>query len=143
MNGLIKALLRSPIHFVASKGLMVVQWSGRKSGRRFSIPVGYQPAGDDVIVMLSKRDEKNWWLNFESPWPADLWIQGRLRTVMGEVIPVGTPEFFEQCEHTLHRLPWMGSQFGGIEYDTKAGLDDSDRDVLCANVGVVRFEFTD
>jgi hypothetical protein len=143
MNRLVAALLRSPLHFFASKMLMLVSWSGRQSGRQYSIPVGYQPDGDDVIVMLSKPVEKSWWKNFRSPWPADLQIRGKRHTAMGQVIEAGTPDFYTQCEQTLTRLPWMGSQFGGIHYDPDAGLDDEQRAILCAHVGAVRFEIVD
>ena len=139
MNGLVAALLRSPLHGIASKGLMIVAWSGRRSGRRFSIPVGYQVFGDDIVVLISKREEKNWWRNFGSPWPAELLLRGRSRPVVGEVVEVGSPQFFDYCERTLKRLPWMASQFGGFRYDKAAGLDDAQRALLAANVGAVRF----
>jgi hypothetical protein len=71
-NPLVMALLRSRFHGLASKALLVVSWSGRKTGRRFSIPTGYQRDAGDVIVLLSKPGEKTWWKNFRSPWPADL-----------------------------------------------------------------------
>lgn len=64
-------MLRSPLHFVASKALMVIGWSGRVSGNAFSIPVGYQRHGDALIVLISKRDERRWWKNSRTPWPAE------------------------------------------------------------------------
>lgn len=143
VNGAVASLLRSPLHFIASKGLMLLGWSGRTSGRTFSIPVGYQRHGDALIVLISKRDEKRWWKNFRTPWPAELYVRGERRTAMGEVIPPGCDEFFEHCERTLRRLPWMGSQFGGVRYDATNGLDDEQRAVLCEHVGAVRFELTD
>jgi len=143
LNGLVVAILRSRLHFLASRGLMVVAWSGRKTGRPFSIPVGYQPHGDALIVLISKPSAKSWWKNFQSPWPAELQVRGEGRSAMGEVIPVGSPEFFEHCERTLQRLPWMGSQFGGFRYDRATGLDDEQRAILCEHVGAVRFEFLD
>ena len=61
MNRLVVSLLRSRLHGVASKGLMVVSWSGRGSGRHYSIPVGDQWDGDVVMVLLSKPAETTWW----------------------------------------------------------------------------------
>ena len=143
LNGVISALLRSRFHFLASKSLLVLSWSGRKSGRRFSIPVGYQVDGDAVVVMISKRDEKNWWRNFLTLWPADLHVHGTLRSALGEVVPISSPEFFSHCERTLERLPWMGSQFGGVQFDRAVGLTEEQRTTLSIHVGVVRFEFVD
>lgn len=140
MNPLISLLLRSPLHFLASKGLMVVRWSGRKSGTRFAIPVGYQRDGDIVTVLISKPAEKNWWKNFRTPWPAELLIERRSKTAMGRWIEPGTADFFAPLETTMRRLPWMGSQFGGIKFDPAIGLSEGQRDILCEWAGVIRFE---
>ena len=143
MNRLVVSLLRSRLHGVASRGLMVVSWSGRNSGRHFSIPVGYQQDGDIIMVLLSKPAEKNWWKNFRSPWPAELLIQGRSRTAMGQWVVPGSADFFEPVESTLQRLPWMGSQFGGFKFDRRIGLTDDQKRLVCEKAGVIRFELTD
>jgi len=143
MNRLVVSVLRSRLHAVASRGLMVVRWSGRRSGTRFSIPVGYQQDGDIVMVLLSKPSEKNWWKNFRSPWPAELLIQGRSRTAMGHWIVPGSADFFAPIESTLQRLPWMGSQFGGFKFDRGIGLTDDQKRLVCEKAGVIRFELTD
>ena len=54
LNPLVVALLRSRFHALASKGLMLVAWTGRKSGRKYVIPVGYQRSRNSVVVMISK-----------------------------------------------------------------------------------------
>jgi hypothetical protein len=143
LNSLIVALLRSPLHFVASKGLMVVHWSGRKSGTDFSIPVGYQKSGDVVTVLLSKPAEKNWWKNFRSPWPAELLIERRSRSAMGTWIEPGSDAFFAPIDSTLRRLPWMASQFGGFAFDPSIGLSEPQKKIVCEKVGVLRFELID
>jgi hypothetical protein len=142
LNPLVVALLRSPLHGVASKGLMVLSWTGRRSGRRFSIPVGYQRDGDSVIVLISKPAEKRWWKNFREPWAAELLIRGQVRGATGAVVEPGSEEFFERVETTLRRLPWMGGQLG-IEYRRGEPLSDGEREVLTEQCGVVRFALGD
>ena len=142
-NGLVAGVLRSRFHGLASKGLMIVQWQGRKSGKTFEIPVGVQPDGEGLVVMLSKRDTKQWWRNFVEPWPATLWLRGEPRAATGVVVPPGTDRFFTHCETTLRRMPWMGSQFGGIPYDRERGLTEEQRKILCENVGAVAFTLED
>lgn len=44
--------------------LVVISYSGRRTGRRFSLPVGYQRAGDTVTIGVANADEKTWWRNF-------------------------------------------------------------------------------
>ena len=46
LNPLVVAILRSPVHWIASPGLTLLRYTGRKSGRRISMPVGYQLDGD-------------------------------------------------------------------------------------------------
>ena len=139
-NKLVAALLRSPLHRVASGGLIVLSWTGRSSGKSFSIPIGYQRDGDTFVVLLSKPDGKNWWKNFRTPWPAELLVKSEKVPVNGQLIPPSDDAFYGSVERTLRRLPWMGSQFGGIKYDKDVGLTDEQRAVLADNVAVVMFE---
>ena len=85
-NRLVVALLRSPIHRVASGGLMLLEWEGRSSGKRYCAPVGYQRRGDSYVVLLSKPREKTWWKNFRQPWPAQLVIKRQQIEVTGTLI---------------------------------------------------------
>jgi hypothetical protein len=142
INPLVAALLRSRLHFIASKGLMLLSWQGRRSGREFCIPVGYQRDRNAVIVLISKPDEKSWWKNFRNPWAAELLIRGRLQSATGTQLVPGSPEFFERVETTLRQLPWMGKQLG-IRYRRGQNLDDDQRTILMQKCGVVRFELLD
>jgi hypothetical protein len=139
LDPLVAALLRSPLHGIASKGLMVLCWTGRESGRRFDLPVGYQRDGSSMIVLISKPNEKRWWRNFREPWPAELRIRGRVREATGVVVEPGSDEFFERIETTLRQLPWVGRQLG-IEVRKGEALNAAQREVLGDPCGVVRFE---
>ena len=143
LNPLISWLLRSRAHWPLSIAMAVVSWNGRRSGRRFSTPVGFQPDGEAIVVMISKPTTKQWWRNFQSPWPADLVFEGRERAAMGEELAPGSPAFFEACEETLRRLPFMGSQLGGIRYRRAEGLDADQRKRLEVHARAIRFEFLD
>lgn len=139
-NKVVAALLRSPLHRVASGGLTVLSWTGRSSGKSFSIPIGYQRDGTTYVVLLSKPQGKNWWKNFRTPWPAELLVKTETVPVEGQLLPTSDGAFYRHIEKTLRRLPWMGSQFGGIKYDKDVGLTDEQRAVLADHVAVVVFE---
>ena len=66
VNGCVLKLRSSPrLGRLVSKGLTTVTYTGRRSGRTFSTPVGYRRVGDDTVtirVMLPER--KTWWRNF-------------------------------------------------------------------------------
>ncbi|HVV14650.1 hypothetical protein [Amycolatopsis sp.] len=46
------------------KHLIVVTYTGRRSGRTFQIPVGYRRRGDTVTIGVRMPDVKSWWRNF-------------------------------------------------------------------------------
>ena len=142
-NPMVTAILRSRLHMLLSGALCVVSWSGRTSGRRFSIPTGYQREGDDVVVMLTKPGEKRWWKNFRSPWPAELLLAGRERTAMGELVAPGSADFFALVEKTVRGTPWMAKQFGLEGYDATKGWTPALREQALRGAGAVRFELTD
>jgi hypothetical protein len=49
---------------VINRYLTVVSYTGRRSGRAFSTPVGYRRSGDTVVIQVMMADAKNWWRNF-------------------------------------------------------------------------------
>ena len=65
LNPLVVAILRTPwVHWLLSPGLMLITVTGRRSGRRYTIPVGYQRDESDVIVLVSEARKKQWWRNY-------------------------------------------------------------------------------
>ncbi len=46
------------------RGITVVTYTGRKSGRTFTTPVGYRREGDVVEIRVMMPDAKTWWRNF-------------------------------------------------------------------------------
>ena len=54
LNPVVKALLGSPLHGLLSHDLMVLSFSGRKSGKQYAIPVGYlQKVGGRLMVGIA------------------------------------------------------------------------------------------
>jgi len=73
VNPLVSALLRSPLHGMMSKMLMLMTYRGRKSGKAFTHPVGYfKWDQDEVIAFTTAR----WWVNMLEGKPVTL-LMGR------------------------------------------------------------------
>jgi hypothetical protein len=62
-NPLVRLLLRSPLHRLASGRLALITVTGRKSGREHTFPVGYERVGDTVEVPVLWPERKLWWRN--------------------------------------------------------------------------------
>jgi len=141
LNPLVCWLLRSPLHFVASPGLLLLTLTGRRSGRRHSFPVGYQRDGEVLTVMVSEAPSKQWWQNLREPAPVEVVLRGRAHGGRAELVPAGSDLFFRCAEDTLRRVPGMDRVFG-IRWDRRAALSPEQRERLSGNVAVVRIQLT-
>jgi hypothetical protein len=58
-------LINAPvIGRIVGRGLVVIRYVGRRSGRTFEIPVGYRRSGDTLTINVTAPNAKNWWRNF-------------------------------------------------------------------------------
>lgn len=46
------------------KSVVSISYTGRKSGKTFSLPIAYQRRGDEVVIGVAMPDKKQWWRNF-------------------------------------------------------------------------------
>jgi hypothetical protein len=72
LNRVMKLMLRSPFHGVISKRIMLITFTGRKSGRAFTTPVTYVRDGEIIRVFSNQR----WWRNLIDGAPVVLRLRG-------------------------------------------------------------------
>ena len=58
-NTFARPILRSPLHSIMSNSVLLVNYTGHKSGKSYSVPVNYVHDGADLLI-LSNRD-RVWW----------------------------------------------------------------------------------
>lgn len=46
------------------RSMVTVSYTGRKSGKRISLPVAYRRRGDEVVIGVAMPERKQWWRNF-------------------------------------------------------------------------------
>jgi hypothetical protein len=63
VNPALRAILRSPAHRLASGRVALVTYTGRKSGREYTIVTYYRDKGDEVTIGVGWPDRKVWWRN--------------------------------------------------------------------------------
>lgn len=74
-NLLIKWMLRSPWHGVASNDIMLITFTGRKTGQQYTTPVNYVRDGD-VLSVLSHA-HRTWWRNLRGGAPVKIVLRGK------------------------------------------------------------------
>lgn len=72
-NAVVATLLRSRLHWVFSKGVMLITVTGRKSGRRYTTPVQYIRV-ERAIWALSRRNRR-WWRNIGTGSPVAILLK--------------------------------------------------------------------
>jgi hypothetical protein len=67
VNPVVRLLLRSPLHPMLSRSLVILSYQGRKTGRWRSLPCMYARDGQDLYVVPGQPDRKVWWRNLRQP----------------------------------------------------------------------------
>ena len=91
VNSMMKFMLRSPFHRGISQSIMLITFTGRKTGKRYTTPIRYLQTHNKVIAFTQEK----WWKNLETKTPIELRLRGdRVRgiptPVMGSTSPIQT-----------------------------------------------------
>jgi hypothetical protein len=83
INPFVSAILRSSLHGVLSPHVLLLTYTGRKSGRTYTLPVGYVREGDAITICSGGH---RWWRNLRGGAPVSVLLRGRRRTGRAEAI---------------------------------------------------------
>ena len=92
-NGVVLAVLRSPLHRMLSGTAVELRYAGRRSGREYVLPVQYARDGERLIVVPQGAESKTWWRNFLTPQPVSVRLRGRLRPAVARVVEPEGPQW--------------------------------------------------
>jgi hypothetical protein len=81
-NPVLRLLLRSPVGGPLRRQFMVLRFRGRKSGRRYEIPVTAHRLDGGLYALTGAR----WRANFRGGREADVVLDGRVTAMHGELI---------------------------------------------------------
>ena len=95
MNSLLPRLLRTPLAGGTRKQFMVLGFTGRKSGRRFTVTVSAHLIDGELYALAGSL----WTVNFHGGGPADVLYDGKTTAMRGELIedPATVAELFHRC----------------------------------------------
>ena len=101
-NALVGGVLRSPLHRTMSRSLLLLTYQGRRTGKEYTIPVGYaRYRQDELVVVAGRPGGKTWWTNMRGSLPvrvrlAGKDIAGEARLVTGDDAVPRLGAYFEQ-----------------------------------------------
>lgn len=82
LNRLMTFILRSPLHRMVSSKIMLITFTGSKSGQPYTTPVSYMQH-DDIITLFTHG---KWWKNCQDDAPVRLRIRGKDIAGSAEVV---------------------------------------------------------
>lgn len=86
LNAFMRAFLRTPgLQRVIGKSVLLLTFTGRRSGRRYTTPVTYVRQ-DGTVIVLSRRS-RTWWRNFETHPDVELRLAGCTHVGRAEAHP--------------------------------------------------------
>jgi deazaflavin-dependent oxidoreductase (nitroreductase family) len=77
-------LVLSPFHFVVSGHTMLMTYTGRKSGKSYTVPMNYLRIGDALYTISSH--ERVWWRNLRGGASVSLRLRGKDLPAQGSSI---------------------------------------------------------
>ncbi len=83
VNAIVTAILRSRWHGIRSNRLLLLTFTGRKSGKAFTTPMRYVQEGDTVQMTVVYP----WWKNLIGQPTVRVLLRGDMRTGTAEVFP--------------------------------------------------------
>lgn len=129
LNVPMTALLRSPLHGVASRNLCLLTYRGRKTGRSITTPLSYVRETDegrrDVVLLLSSQRTR-WWRNFlGEPAEVEVEIAGGVHSGRAEAILDDGDRFRDGIRRFLTALPRDAVVYGiGLDRDRRPKESD-------------------
>ena len=104
INPFVSAILRSPLHRMLSGGVMLLTYTGRKTRKQYTFPVGYMREGDTLTVFSSR----SWWKGLRDGGDVEVRLRGCGRTGRAEVIR-DRAAVLEATEHLVARYGPKGA----------------------------------
>jgi deazaflavin-dependent oxidoreductase (nitroreductase family) len=112
VNSAMKFMLQSPVHGMVSKTVLLITFTGRKSGKTYTTPVDYSQAGDQVYIFT----HATWWKNLRGGAPVTLRIRGRDLQGVAEPIAEDKHSVAAGLMEHLRRVPG-DARYYGVTFD--------------------------
>jgi len=120
-NDFMAWVLRSPFHGMLSGGMMLMTVTGRKTGKKYTTPVGYYVEGEHLWVITSR--ERTWWKNLRGGATVDLLLKRKPVQGMADV-ELDEKSVAARMNEYLHHVPQAARPMGIRVENSKPNAED-------------------
>jgi len=135
VNQAMKFVLRSPAHGMVSKSMLLITFTGRKSGKTYTTPVDYSQDGDRVTIFT----HANWWKNLRGGAPVTLRIQGRELQGLAEPIAEDKQAVAAGMMAHLRKVP-SDAKYYGVTFDEQGNPRAEEVEKAVQSVVMIRIQ---
>ncbi len=112
LNSMMKLFLKTPLlQNTIGKQIALLSFTGRRSGKRYTIPITYERR-DSSVMMLTKKT-RSWWRNFEDQPAVELRLAGKTVKGTAEAHPA-TDADLDQVVDFLTSRPTDAKAYGVV-----------------------------
>jgi hypothetical protein len=135
VNKAMKFILRSPVHGMVSKSVLLISFTGRQSGITYTTPVSYSQHDDQVTIF----SHANWWKNLRGGAPVTLRIQGRDLHGMAEPVAENKQTIAAGLAAHLQKVP-SDARWYGVSLDKHGNPGTEEVEKAVQTVVMIRIQ---
>lgn len=76
VNRIVETILGSPAHPMLSRSIVLIRYTGRRTGDEHTLPVQYADTHHGLVVVVGRSETKSWWRNFTELGQAQVLLRG-------------------------------------------------------------------
>jgi hypothetical protein len=139
-NPVLRPLLHGRTGHRLGRRLALIRYPGRRTGRRYELPVQYARDGGRIWILPGSPEHKTWWRNLRRGAEVDLVLAGH--DIHGHAMVIDRteqPEFAQGLTAYLHAIPQARRALGLPKH---ASLRPEDRELrqISASTVLVRVD---
>ena len=139
INPVVAFLARSPLHFLISHQVLVIQFKGRKSGKQYLVPVSYHEHESSYTCVTLRSNI--WWRNLKEVTHTKIWLKGTLKNAQID-LEFNNDQIVESTLRDLVTNNRVDAYFAKIKLN-KDGSPDSDDLIQAGKIHtVLKFTIT-
>ena len=135
-NWFMSWLLNSPFHRLISGSILLISYTGRRSGKEFSAPLNYVRDGNTLWI-TSVRD-RIWWRNFRKESPIQVLLE-RVE-IEGKGLAITDPEHINQAFIEFFRLSPFSARFFKVDLEDDGTPNQEDLERIVVERVLVRIQ---